>query len=121
MTDAMQDWRVARLEDIEEPGALEFRIGEGNWPFQGFVVRWQGKIYAYQNFCPHAGHRLNFKPDGFFNLDKSLLICASHGAVFSPENGECIGGPCPGSRLQPLACRVENGEVYVHAPDSQRT
>ncbi|MGI9290294.1 MAG: Rieske (2Fe-2S) protein [Gammaproteobacteria bacterium] len=120
MTDSSRDWRVAALNDIAEPGALEFRVGEGDWPFRGFVVRWQGQLHAYKNFCPHAGHPLNFKPDGFFNLDQSLLICGSHGAVFTPENGKCVGGPCPGLQLEKLECRVENGDVYVHAPNSQR-
>ena len=37
MTDSAKDWRVAALDDIAEPGALEFRVGEGDWPFRGGV------------------------------------------------------------------------------------
>ena len=29
---------VARLADVGDPGALEFIVGEGDWPFRGFLV-----------------------------------------------------------------------------------
>ena len=56
-SDSVRDWCVASLDDIDEPGALEFTTGEGDWPFKGFVVRWQGEVHAYRNLCPHAGQR----------------------------------------------------------------
>jgi nitrite reductase/ring-hydroxylating ferredoxin subunit len=113
------EWQVGRVQDIAEPGALEFSVGQGDWPFRGFVVRWSGQLIAYENKCPHAGHPLNFKPDGFFNLDQSLLLCSSHGAVFEPGSGECVAGPCAGSCLRMLDCREADGNVYVRAPESQ--
>jgi nitrite reductase/ring-hydroxylating ferredoxin subunit len=115
-----REWKVACLQDISEPGALEFRVGDRDWPFRGFLVRWQGQLHAYENVCPHAGHPLNFKPDGFFNIDESLLMCSSHGAVFAPDSGECVAGPCAGSCLQMLDCRAADGDVYVRAPGKQR-
>ena len=114
----VRDWTVARLDDVSEPGALEFSTGEGDWPFRGFVVRWQSGVYAYANVCPHAGHPLNLDPEGFFTRDRQQLICASHGAVFAPTDGECLGGPCAGQRLQSLPCRVEGDDIIVTAPDS---
>ena len=115
-----QEWAVAALTDIDEPGAHEFTTGEGDWPFRGFVVRWQGEVHAYANTCPHAGHPLNFKPEGFFTVDRSLLICGSHGALFEPGSGVCVGGPCLGASLQKLECRVTDGQVLVRAPASMR-
>ena len=116
----MQENEVAELGAIPEPGALEFRVGDGDWPFRGFVVRWQGEVYAYTNSCAHVGHPLNLRPDGFFNADNSLLICGSHGALFEPDTGLCVGGPCAGARLQALKCRVEAGKVLVFSPASMR-
>lgn len=116
----MQEWSVARLDDIAEPGALEFTAGAGDWPFRGVAVRWDGKVYAYANVCPHQRHPLNLTPDGFFNPQRTLLLCASHGAVFEPATGRCIAGPCTGASLVPLECRVVDGEVRVTAPASQR-
>jgi nitrite reductase/ring-hydroxylating ferredoxin subunit len=117
---SLREWPVAGLQDIAEPGALEFKVGAGDWPFRGFVVRWQGHVYAYENSCAHAGHPLNMRPDGFFSADQSLLICGSHGALFEPETGVCIGGPCVGASLRALDCRVDGGEILVRAPASMR-
>ena len=56
---------VGRLDEIGDPGCREFTIGDGDWPFRGFVVRKGDELFAYQNFCVHAGHPLNWRPDDF--------------------------------------------------------
>lgn len=111
---------MCRLAELHEPGAREFLAGEPEWPFRGFVVRRRGGVFAYANVCPHRGHPLNLEPDGFLLPDGSLLRCASHGALFVPENGLCIAGPCAGRRLTPLECRISDGLVLVRAPESRR-
>jgi nitrite reductase/ring-hydroxylating ferredoxin subunit len=116
----MREWRVASLAEIDDPGAREFRAGDGDWPFRGFVVRWQGAVYAYANSCAHLGHPLNLDPEGFFNPDRTLLLCSSHGAVFEPDTGLCAAGPCVGASLRGLAVRVADGEIYVAAPETMR-
>jgi nitrite reductase/ring-hydroxylating ferredoxin subunit len=116
-----REWAVAKLRELSDPGALEFSVGNGDWPFRGFVVHWQGKVYAYANVCPHQRHPLNLIPDGFFTPDKTSLLCSSHGAIFELHTGNCIGGPCSGQSLQPLACWLDGEMVYVRAPDSQRS
>jgi len=115
-----QEWRILELAGIDEPGAREFRTGDGDWPFRGVVVRWEGQVHAYANSCAHLGHPLNMEPDKFFTADKRLLLCSSHGALFEPDTGVCTGGPCAGARLTRLACRVADGWVYVFAPDRMR-
>lgn len=120
MAGELRDWPVARLDDIDDPGAREFTTGGGDWPFRGFIVRWQGDVFAYANVCPHAGHPLNLDPTGFFNPQQTELLCRSHGAQFDPVTGACTGGPCAGQLLQRLVCRVADGEVIVSAPASMR-
>ena len=56
---------VGRLDELDDPGCREFSIGDGDWPFRGFVVRKGDDVYAYQNFCVHVGHPLNWSPDKF--------------------------------------------------------
>jgi nitrite reductase/ring-hydroxylating ferredoxin subunit len=116
----IQEWRVAGLDDLPQEGAIEFSIGGGDWPFRGILVRWNNELHAYANSCAHLGHPLNLLPDRFFTPDGRYLICASHGALFEPSSGNCIGGPCVGGRLESLPCRVENGDILVTAPDSAR-
>ena len=111
---------VCDLADVDDPGAAEFTAeSESDWPFRGMVVRWQGQIYAYANRCPHAGHALNLIGNQFFEPSKQLLICASHGALFEPATGICVGGPCPGKSLQALVCEVRDQKIFVRFPDSQ--
>jgi nitrite reductase/ring-hydroxylating ferredoxin subunit len=114
----MQTVRVAHLSDIPDPGCREFSIGEGDWPFRGFVVRRGDEVFAYQNYCVHAGHPLNWSPDSFLTKDRAAIICSSHGATFQIDTGKCFAGPCVGKTLRQVAVSLEAGDVYVTGPDS---
>jgi len=109
---------VGSLAEIDDPGCREFSIGEGDWPFRGFVVRQGDAVYAYQNYCMHVGHPLNYKPDSFLTRDNSQIICASHGALYDIKSGVCTAGPCPGKSLRPVQVDVVDGIVMVEGPDS---
>jgi nitrite reductase/ring-hydroxylating ferredoxin subunit len=110
--------RVAILDELGDRCCKEFSIGTGDWPFKGFVVRLGDDVHAYQNFCVHAGHPLNFRPDDFLTKEKDAIICSSHGAMFEIDSGLCIAGPCPGKTLRRVPVRIEDGVVYVDGPDS---
>jgi len=116
----LPEWHIAQRAELSDPGAIEFSVGDGDWPFRGVLVCWQGSVYAYANSCAHLGHPLNLAADQFFTPDNSLLVCASHGAVFEPATGVCVGGPCAGASLRSLECRVDEGSVFVRAPASAR-
>ena len=117
MTDPpVQEVVVCSLEELDDPGSMEFRIGEGDWPFKGFVVRQGESVFAYQNYCMHAGHTLNWKPDSFLTRDGANIICSSHGAIYDIPTGTCIAGPCPGKMLRSLPAEVRDGVVFVRAP-----
>jgi len=111
---------VCRVEDLDDPGCREFRIGEGDWPFKGFVVRRGDEIFAYQNYCVHVGHPLNWQPDRFLTEDGKHIICSSHGATYNIGDGLCIAGPCPGKALRKVAVDIRDGEIVVKGPDRQR-
>ena len=109
---------VCRLQELDDPGSRGFSVGEGEWPFRGFVVRRGAEVYAYRNRCPHQGHALNWKPHAFLTRDGAYILCASHGALFEPANGLCVAGPCPGKTLGRLAVAIEDGVVVVGVPRS---
>jgi len=109
---------VGRLDDLEDPGCREFSIGDGDWPFRGFVVRKGNDVYAYQNFCAHVGHPLNWSPNKFLTKDKAAIICASHGASYEIESGLCFAGPGSGGSLRKVDLSVREGIVYVCGPNS---
>jgi nitrite reductase/ring-hydroxylating ferredoxin subunit len=115
------EWPVCRLDDLAVPGAKGFYVGDGEWPFRGFVVRKGREIFAYANICPHRRHPLDLLPDAFLVEDGQLIRCASHGALFSPETGLCLTGPCSGRSLMKLESRLDSDRfVRVKAPDSLR-
>ncbi len=110
---------VGPLAALDDPGCREFVIGDGDWPFRGFVVRRGGDVYAYQNVCVHVGHPLNWSPNNFLSKDKSLLICSSHGATYDIASGKCIGGPGTGRSLRRVDVAVRDGIVFVSGPDER--
>jgi nitrite reductase/ring-hydroxylating ferredoxin subunit len=109
---------VGALAKIDNPGCREFSIGDGDWPFKGFVVRQGEQIFAYQNFCMHVGHQLNWMPDGFLTKDRKAIMCSSHGALYEIDTGLCVAGPCIGKELNKVDVEVRDGVVYVTGPDS---
>ncbi len=107
---------ICRLADLGDSGARAFRVGAGDWPLRGFVVRVGDGVRAYVNHCPHAGHPLDLRPHRFLTPDRTLILCASHGALFEKESGHCIAGPCAGQSLQPIALVVV-GDLVLLAPE----
>jgi nitrite reductase/ring-hydroxylating ferredoxin subunit len=104
---------LCSLAELEATGSKGFTIGEGDWPLRGFIVKGTRGVAAYINTCPHAGHPLNFRPDRFLTSDRSLILCASHGAVFTRDEGLCIAGPCPGQSLTPVPLEVVGEYVML--------
>jgi nitrite reductase/ring-hydroxylating ferredoxin subunit len=104
---------LCRLDEIADPGAKGFRFREGEAEFAGFVVRWGGGVIGYVDSCPHAGWPLALF-DRYLTREKDLILCAGHGALFRPGDGECVAGPCAGDRLSPWPVVVD-GEVLVTA------
>jgi nitrite reductase/ring-hydroxylating ferredoxin subunit len=107
---------LCSLADLEATGSKGFAVGEGDWPLRGFLVKTSKGVAAYVNYCPHAGHPLNFKVDRFLTPDRNLILCASHGALFTRDEGRCIAGPCPGASLTPVPVQIV-GEHVMLAPD----
>jgi nitrite reductase/ring-hydroxylating ferredoxin subunit len=110
---------VGRFDDLDDPGCREFRIGDGDWPFKGFVVRQGDDVFAYQNYCVHVGHPLNWAPDNFLTKDRANIICSSHGAIYEIPTGLCIGGPCLGKSLNALPIEIREGVVFVRGPQGK--
>ena len=108
---------VCRLAQREEHGARAFTIGGGDWPLRGFVVEYGGGVRGYVNHCPHAGHPLDLLPHRFLTPDRTLIVCASHGALFERNLGQCVAGPCAGQSLRAIPLQIVDGLVLL-APEA---
>ncbi len=111
-TDLEATWRCAT--DALAPGqtaTFELRLRGRN--VRAFIVNHGGGHHAYVDRCPHAGTPLDWWTNEFFTEDGRYLICATHGAVFAPDSGLCLEGPCPGARLERLPVARLGDEVVV--------
>ncbi|MDT8437624.1 MAG: Rieske 2Fe-2S domain-containing protein [Wenzhouxiangellaceae bacterium] len=106
--------------DARELSEGQFREAEIN--NQG-STRWlvltrnKGRVRAWLNVCPHAGRALNWAPDKFLTDPSGNLVCSAHGAVFEPERGECLSGPCRGAALTAVAVEERDGVIRVSSGD----
>ena len=91
---------------------VRFEVERGGETLPAFVVRFRGAVRAYVNECRHQASELDWNPGEFFDAGRLYLICATHGALYEPDNGLCIDGPCRGARLATVAVRERDGGVY---------
>ncbi|MGZ5049035.1 MAG: Rieske (2Fe-2S) protein [Usitatibacter sp.] len=105
---------ICRSEDLAEGGkGVRFALKAHPGEERGFAVRFGGKVHAYVNRCPHAWTELDWQPGEFFEEGGVYLICSTHGAMFVPDTGFCVAGPCRGASLEPLPVREHGGDVYL--------
>lgn len=98
------------VDAMPDPGAKgPFKVGGKTV----FVVRSAGKVYAYEDSCPHAFVPLEMEPDRFLDLTGTYLLCTMHGAHFDIATGACVAGPCKGRRLTAYPIGIHNGKVIA--------
>ena len=96
--------------DIREASSRGFDI-DGQ---KLFAVRRGGHVHVYINRCPHRGVGLDWKPDQFLDASNSLIQCATHGALFLIEDGECVSGPCAGQSLTSVESREDEQGIWIN-------
>lgn len=79
-----------------------------------FAIRFRGRVHAYVNECRHQRSELDWRPGEFFDEAKLYLICATHGALYAPDTGTCVAGPCRGARLLALTVQERDGQIYCN-------
>lgn len=77
-----------------------------------FAIRFRGKVYAYVNSCRHVPVELDWKAGDFFDVSRRYLICAVHGALYLPDSGVCISGPCKGRKLAAVPVIEIDGKIF---------
>jgi len=107
---------IARVEEMQPGSVKKFWLICQRYRLDGFLINYQGKFHAYVNRCRHMTTPLDFVRYQFFTEDGEHLICMTHGALYEPDSGLCIGGPCQGLSLYRLPVLVDQGEVLVGCP-----
>lgn len=78
-----------------------------------FIVRHQGQVVAYINSCPHRKVPLEWVANQFLDYDKQFIQCATHGAIFTIDQGLCISGPCNQKSLVSLPLEERDGAINL--------
>ena len=107
---------VARVQEMAPGSVKKFGLICQQYRVDAFLINYQGAFHAYVNRCRHMTTPLDFVRDQFFTEDGRHLICMTHGALYDPESGVCVDGPCKGQSLHALPVRVEGDEVLVDCP-----
>ncbi len=98
---------------VEGGHGVRFEVRRGGAAHAAFAIRFAGRVHAYVNRCAHVGVELDWQPGHFFAADGMVLICSTHGALYDPATGACLGGPCRGGGLAPVAVDEVDGEVVL--------
>lgn len=108
---------ICRSPDVAEKGRgvrFSVRMQGRPDPLAAFVIRFDGAVHAYLNQCAHTPIELDWNAGEFFDDSRLYLICATHGALYAPENGRCLGGRCRGhGGLRPLQIREVDNAIYL--------
>jgi nitrite reductase/ring-hydroxylating ferredoxin subunit len=98
--------------DLADSGeAVPFDVAYHGQTCRGFAIRFEGQTHAYLNRCAHIPMEMDYQPNRFFDISGKWLICATHGAMYHPGTGECVGGPCRGGLVK-IDTREERGVVH---------
>jgi nitrite reductase/ring-hydroxylating ferredoxin subunit len=111
--------RIARVNELTPGSVKKFWLICEQVRIDGFLVNYRGDFRAYVNRCRHMTTPLDFVRYQFFSEDGRHLICMTHGALYDPESGLCVEGPCQGLALYPLPVRVDGDEVLVGCPPGE--
>jgi nitrite reductase/ring-hydroxylating ferredoxin subunit len=106
---------AAALRDAGD--GVRFEIEYHGERAPAFVVRHRGRVYAYLNRCAHVAMELDWRDGQFFDLEGRNLICSTHGALYAPASGRCLGGPCAGKPLLRLRVEERDGRIYYLGVD----
>lgn len=93
--------------------AVPFDVTYYSQSARGFAIRCAGQVHAYLNRCAHVPMEMDYQPNRFFDSSGLYLMCATHGAIYRPQTGECAGGPCRGGLIK-IGLTEKDGMVHWH-------
>jgi len=117
MVSSDRDLVVARVGEVLPGHTKKFVLQYQGREEECFVVNHGGVLYAYINRCCHVPMTMDWVENRFMTEDLQYIQCATHGACYLPETGECVAGPPLGKFLTPVPLRVEGDAVLASSPE----
>jgi nitrite reductase/ring-hydroxylating ferredoxin subunit len=115
MTDAVHDLCASKA--LADGGAaVVFDVLYQGQAERAFAIRFAGGVHAYLNRCGHVPMEMDYVKGQFFDTSGQWLMCATHGATYAPDSGQCVAGPCRRGLVK-LQVSEEDGRVRWHTSD----
>jgi nitrite reductase/ring-hydroxylating ferredoxin subunit len=112
---------IASLDELPPGTSRRFELECDGRTVPAFVVNVGGRLHAWVNRCRHVPMELDWIANRFFTGDGRWLQCATHGALYEPETGECVAGPPCGKALIRVPIAVRAGTVLGGCPGALPT
>jgi len=107
---------IATVGELRPGETKKFLLACEGEEIEGFLVNYAGELHAYVNRCRHVPMNLDWVENQFFTEDGRFLQCATHGAYYRPETGECVAGPPCGRALFRIPLRVDGDAIVAECP-----
>jgi nitrite reductase/ring-hydroxylating ferredoxin subunit len=105
---------ICAAGDLRNQGrGVRFEVQREGQTQQAFIVRFEGVPRAFLNQCGHVPVELDWLEGEFFDDSRLYLICSTHGALYDPASGRCVGGRCAGRGLKSLPVVEREGHIYL--------
>lgn len=108
---------IAPVEEVPADSTLLFTVRDADGEeCEAVLVRRDGGVHAWLNYCRHMTHITLDKGSGAVMRDGEI-VCTNHGAYFEADTGFCTFGPCEGAYLPPVDVRVADDAVLLDDED----
>lgn len=111
---------VARVGEIEPGHTKKFILQVDGREEECFAVNHGGTLHAYVNRCCHVPMTMDWIDNRFLTEDKQFILCATHGACYLPDTGECVSGPPFGKFLTPVPLEIRGEDVVAAWLNAER-
>ena len=108
---------VVDVASLEHGQTRVFSFPTAYGEMQGFVIRHNGDLKAYENKCRHWPIPLDYGDADFYFGSVDRIVCKTHGAMYDPATGECDSGPCAGQFLTTFPLELQGNDAVVTVPD----
>lgn len=112
--------QIARVGELCPGQTKKFLLPCRPGPVEAFLLNHHGTLLAYLNRCRHVAMTMDWVENQFFTEDRAYILCATHGACYRPDTGECVNGPPLGKRLIAVPLTIRAGRVFATLPEELR-
>ena len=107
---------IAHLDEIEPGKTKKFMLSVEGRETECFLVNYDGHYFAYINRCAHVPMTMDWIDNQFLTEDGRYILCATHGAAFEPNTGECVFGPPCGRFLACVPLTIDGDRILAGQP-----